>query len=76
MKIILEKLKELPDARHPNNIEVGFIKIGEMLSEPEVGYAFYVGCAWRTSTVTELIDSNTVQGLKAELVFTKWKKVT
>jgi hypothetical protein len=65
MKIILEKLKELPDAKHPNNIEIGFIKIGEFLSEPKVNRPFYVGPSWRTSKVTEIIDSNTFKTMNS-----------
>jgi hypothetical protein len=59
MKIKLEKLNELPDALHPNNIEVGYVKEGEFLSEPKIGECFYVGHYWRTSTVKEIIDEYT-----------------
>ena len=59
MKIKLEKLSELPDAIHKNNIEVGFIKEGIMTDEPKIGEAFYIGYGWRTSTVKEIVDEHT-----------------
>jgi hypothetical protein len=59
MKIKLEKLEELPDALHSNNIEVGHIKIGEFLEKPEVGKPFYIGYNYRTSDVQEIIDEFT-----------------
>jgi hypothetical protein len=59
MKIKLEKLNELPDARHPNNIEVGRVVEGEFNDEPQVGECFWVGAHWRTSVVQEVIDANT-----------------
>ena len=69
MEIKLEKLKELPDAKHPNNIEVGFIKTGNFVAEPEVGKAFYIGWNWRTSLVTEIIDANTFRTLNSIYVW-------
>jgi len=59
MKIKLEKLNELPDARHPNNIEVGHVVEGEFNTKPKVGECFWVGTFWRTSMVQEVIDTNT-----------------
>ena len=59
MKIKLEKLSELPDAIHKNNIEVGKVVEGELLSEPKVGELFWVGSWYRTSTVKEIIDEHT-----------------
>ena len=59
MKIKLEKLKELPDALHPNNIEVGYVKEGEFNAKPEVGKPFYIGYNYRTSDVQEIIDEFT-----------------
>ncbi len=65
MKIRLTKLKELPDAEHPNNIEEGFEKIGEFIGKPEVGEAFWLGMNWRTSPVTELLEDNTFKTLNS-----------
>jgi hypothetical protein len=59
MRIRLEKLEELPDAKHPNNIAVGVISEGEMLAEPKVGEYFWVGYNYRTSIVKEIINANT-----------------
>jgi len=59
MKIKLEKLNELPDAKHPNNIDVGHVVEGEFNAEPNVGECFWVGDYWRTSAVQEIIDANT-----------------
>lgn len=59
MKIKLVKLNELPDAKHPNNIEVGRAVEGEFIDKPCVGRCFYVGYFWRTSAVQEIIDDYT-----------------
>lgn len=58
-KLVLKKLKELPDAQHPNNIDEGFEVTGFMTSEPIVGEPFWVGLRWRTSPVTEILSENT-----------------
>lgn len=59
MIIRLQKLTELPDARHPHNIAEGFTTKGEMLSPPKLGERFYVGYGWSTSAVQEIIDTHT-----------------
>lgn len=59
MIIKLEKIKELADAIHPNNIVEGFNIIGEINSIPTIGECFYVGGCFRTSYVKEIIDQNT-----------------
>jgi hypothetical protein len=71
MKIRLKKLKELDNATHPNNIEVGFEKEGEMISDPKLGNRFWVGNSWRTSVVTEIIDDNTFKTLNSIYQITK-----
>lgn len=71
MKIILEKLNELPNALHPNNIEVGFCKEGELMEPPKVGETFWVGRTWRTSQVVEIIDANTFKTLNSIYKFTE-----
>ena len=62
MKIKITKLKELEDARHPNNIEEGFetIQIVDENSfwEPKIGYRFNVG-NFSSSKVVEIIDGYT-----------------
>lgn len=58
MEVKLQKIEELPNALHPNNIEVGVIKKGEFIAEPKVGECFWVGNYWRTSTVQEIINKN------------------
>lgn len=63
-KIRLEKLEELPDAEHPGNIKVGFLRVGLIPREPEVGECFWLlteqkAPSFRTSTVTEIIDKDT-----------------
>lgn len=65
MKIKLTKLKELPDARHPNNIVVGFEVEGELISPPKAGSCFYVGWKWRTSIVKEIIDEHTFRTMNS-----------
>lgn len=64
-EIILEKISELENAKHPNNKEVGYIRIGKMYQEPEIGQPFYCGINFRTSNVTEIIDGNTFKTLNS-----------
>ncbi len=65
MKIRIKKLQELPDARHPNNIEIGFEKTFETPKEyfiqPTVGQRFNIGTisGFSTSGVKEIIDDKT-----------------
>ena len=72
MKIILEKITELPDAKHPNNKEVGYFKEGEMLGEAKVGENFYIDHSFRTSVVTEIIDDHTFKTLNSVY---RWREV-
>jgi len=61
MKIKLTKLEELPDARHPYNISVGYEKelnVSE-LDKPTVGERFPSNTWWSTSVVQEVIDEHT-----------------
>ncbi len=57
-KIKLTKLKELSDAKYPNNIAVGYEKVGDFLEYPIIGERFNVGMGWSTSPVTEIIHFN------------------
>lgn len=62
MRIKLTKLKELENALHPNNIEVGYETIREVskefFKEPTIGERFNIG-SFSTSGVVEIIDANT-----------------
>ncbi len=55
-KIKLTKISDVEKPYHPNNIESGFIKEGDMLIPPTVGESFWVGNNWRTSCVEEVIS--------------------
>lgn len=70
MLVTIEKLTELPDARHPHNIEVGYTRTGEFVAPPEVGKAFWLGWNWRTSPVTEIIDETTFKTYNSVYKFT------
>jgi hypothetical protein len=63
MKIKITKLKELPDALHPNNIAEGFEQTFDMdenyFRKPTVGERFWASMSWSTSGVQEIIDENT-----------------
>ena len=63
MTLRIEKIKELDEARHPNNIKVGFVKEIEIKPEfvapPQVGFRFNVGPYWSTSLVQEVLSHNT-----------------
>jgi hypothetical protein len=65
IEITLTKIKELEDATHPFNIEEGYSRRGELISEPEIGQRFYVGWNWSTSPVREIIDENTFKTLNS-----------
>lgn len=71
MKIKLEKLQELPDALHPNNVEVGYTKEGYFVEEPRIGECFWVGDFYRTSFVKEIIDENTFKTCNSIYRWTK-----
>lgn len=62
IKVKLTKIKELEDALHPNNIEVGYETIRDVNSKyfekPKIGERFFVG-TFSTSGVQEIIDENT-----------------
>ena len=62
MKVKLTKIKELPDALHPNNIEEGYETIRVVSEEnfrpPTLGERFWVGF-FSTSGVVEIIDEKT-----------------
>jgi hypothetical protein len=61
----LEKVTELDDAKHSNNIEIGYIKQGLFIEEPVIGKSFWVGYDWATSTVREIVDGNTFKTLSS-----------
>ena len=67
MIIKLTKLQELPDAIHPNNIEVGFKKTlyVDKVLKPMKGVRFPPMSYWSTSIVTEIIDENTFKTLNS-----------
>lgn len=68
-QIKIKKLKELPDAKHKNNIEEGYEKTctipAECFCEPKVGERFFVGLYFITSIVTEIIDEHTFKTLNS-----------
>jgi len=63
MIIEIIKLKELPDAKHPYNIEEGYERKGTMnkwhFNKPTVGDRFWIDGNWSTSAVQEIIDEST-----------------
>ena len=67
MIIKLTKLQELPDATHPNNIEVGYEKTlyVDKVFKPMKGVRFPPMSYWSTSIVTEIIDENTFKTLNS-----------
>jgi len=74
MLIKITKLEELPDARHPNNIDVGFEKQLEIEEGivPMLGMRFPQMSYWSTSIVTEIIDDNTFRTLNS---IYKWELI-
>lgn len=63
--IRLEKIEELHDAKHKNNIFVGYKKDGFFINEPVVGQRFYVSHYYSTSVVTEILNENTFKTLNS-----------
>jgi hypothetical protein len=65
MRIKLTKLKdERFDGQHPNRINEGYTKEGEMQQSPVVGEAFYLE-SFNTSTVTELLPGDMFRTLNS-----------
>lgn len=62
-RIRIKKLRESENPLHPNNIETGFEKVGDIpdqwYREPTVGERFWVNTSWSTSGVQEIIDEKT-----------------
>lgn len=54
-RVKIVKIEERPDAKHPNNILVGFEKIGIPENFPEIGECFRLNTGWHTSVVEEII---------------------
>jgi hypothetical protein len=69
-KIRIVKLKEVENAKHPNNIKEGFAIEGEYIDSPCVGGVFWVGNFWRTSIVQEVLDDNKFRTLNSIYQFT------
>lgn len=67
MKLIITKVKELPDARHPFNIEEGFTTELHPFGKehPQVGERFPSTTWWSTSVVQEVIDDHTFRTLNS-----------
>ncbi len=64
-KITLTKIKDTRfSGNHPNGINKGYIKTGNMINEPKVGERFVVD-SLRTSTVTRIIDETTFETLNS-----------
>jgi len=62
MEVKLTKLSEAPQPRHPNNIEVGFVRVfnvpQDFFRPPTVGERFNL-YGFSTSVVQEILDDNT-----------------
>jgi hypothetical protein len=69
----LTKIEELPDAKHPNNKEIGYSKEGEIYNPLKVGERFILRLKptdawsnyWATSKVTEIVDDHTFKTLNS-----------
>lgn len=86
IQIRIKKLEEVENPRHPNNIEVGFEKIGScpdvfvwngsVFGEPIIGNRFFVdydrGQTWSTSKVVEIISPNRFRTLNS---IYEWEKI-
>jgi len=73
MNVLIRKLEEAENPLHPNNIEVGFEKIGKFVENPEIGKGFFVGYNWVTSRVTEIISENKFRTLNS---IYEWKLIS
>jgi len=58
MKIELTKLEESNNPLRPGNIPIGEVLKGEFYAYPIVGEAYDIG-TWHTSTVQEILSTNT-----------------
>lgn len=57
--VILTKLRESENPLHPNNIAEGDVKKGYWEADPKVGECFEIGGYWHTSTVQEILSTDT-----------------
>jgi hypothetical protein len=66
-KIKIIKLDELIDARHPNNIPIGYVKILNINTDvfPKIGERFPKDCYWSTSVVQEIINEHEFKTLNS-----------
>lgn len=69
MQIEIEKLKEVENPKHPNNIQEGYKRSGDFVRKPILGERFWVGRNWSTSVVTEIIDDHTFRTLNSIYTF-------
>lgn len=53
----IKKITELAQAKHPDNIPLGFTKTGRCKAAPTVGERFSLGKYWSTSVVTEILST-------------------
>lgn len=58
IRITLVKLGDCENPHLAHHIPAGHQVEGWLLNEPELGKAFWVNAAWRTSLVTEVIDQD------------------
>lgn len=69
MLLKVKKLREAPNPKHPDHIDIGFEKVEfvspESFSPPKVGERFYVGNRWVTSKVVRIIDEKTFETLNS-----------
>jgi len=70
----IEKISELPDAVHPCNIPVGYVKEGTFFDYPKLNCRFRVGAGWSTSVVREIIDSQTFRTLNSIYKYSIYEK--
>jgi len=68
MKILIKKIKELPDALHPSNISEGWSKIvsanKDDFEPPTIGHRFNTW-GFSSSMVVDIIDDKTFKTLSS-----------
>jgi len=74
IRITLTKLGDCENPHHPLHIPAGHVVNGWLVDEPEIGKAFWVNAAWRTSLVTEIINKDNFKTMNSLYKITRYEE--
>jgi len=71
MKVLIRKLQDCDNTKHPNHIESGFeIEVETRYPKPITSERYPPDYYWSTSVVTKILDDNTFQTLNSIYQYT------